>query len=159
MSLSRLGVVSSLVVVGLATACSSSDEPTDVGGEEQGTVVPPVKPEDGQKSSQPGGSTAKEGSPTGTPGTNGTPQTGTPATPGGTPTIPNLPTCGAPKCQGLAGFCGCTGGSNPLKVTIMGCTGGTCSCNGKTFPDKGVCGGGTPNNQALTDLFAGCGCT
>ena len=167
MSFSRLGVVSCLLVAGLAMACSSSEEPTDdpggTGGE-QGTTVP-VKPEDGQKSSTSGDSTAKQETPstpnTGTTPPAGTPpQAGTPAIPGLPAGLPGIPTCAAPKCQGFGGFCGCTGGSNPLKPTIMGCTGGKCTCNGKSFADNGVCGGGgTPNAAALTTLFAGCGCT
>jgi hypothetical protein len=151
--LSPLFVVRLVALVAFATACSSSDEPSELGegtGPNDGKFVPPpTKPEDGQKNQTTGGSTT------------GGNTTKTDAPPASTPAVPQptggaAASCAAPQCQGIAGVCGCRGGSEG-KQTIMACFGGKCRCNDKTLDDNGACST-TPNVDKLKVLFGSCGC-
>lgn len=141
-----------LLLVALATACSADDD----GGSGLGSgtepedgkfVAPPTKPEDGQKGTNTGAGTGASKAPP--------PASSAPPAPGTKPNNADA-SCAAPQCTGVAGLCGCRGGSAG-KQTIMGCSNGKCFCAGKTFADDGACG---PQADAakLKTLFATCGC-
>jgi hypothetical protein len=150
MASSRSALFSGLVivVVALSSACSGND---DSGSDSSGTGpddgkfgAPPTKPEDGQKSSTSSPAPTQAQKKEAPPSMPTTPPTGAAGS------------CAAPQCTGIAGLCGCRGGSQD-KQTIMACAGGKCHCNNKTLDDSGACGT-TVDAAKLATLFASCGC-
>ena len=149
MSSVRLGFFSGfvLLLVAFASACSASEDSSDLGGgtgpEDGKFVPPPTKPEDGQKSSTPDTTAKKE-----------TPPAGSASKP--PPASNTAGACGTPQCNGIAGFCACRS-SAAGKQALMACNGGKCQCNGKSFADNGACGA-KADAKALETLFAACSC-
>ena len=136
-------------------ACSSASTPSE-------DVFLRRAPANGSSDDAKGSSSSNQGTPTqddDPPPANDTPP---PTTDAGSPAPPAPPTpepgsCGAPKCTGIGGVCGCSGQDQGDK-TLMGCSDGVCTCAGKTFPDDGACGV-LADKAALASLFAvNCNC-